>query len=104
MKFFGKIGYAITNETNPGIWDSEIIEREYYGDVDKFSNFRKSSDSTNDDTEFKNTISIIADPFAYENFQFMAYIEWMGVKWKISQIDVDRPRLTISLGGIYNGA
>ena len=34
-KWFGKIGYAVTNETEtePGLWDDTILEREYYGDM-----------------------------------------------------------------------
>lgn len=104
MKYFGKIGYSITAETVPGVWEPTIIEKEYFGDVLKFSNRRLSSDKVNDDVEITNVISIIADPYAYENFQFMSYVEWMGVKWKISSIEVDRPRLEINLGGLYNGS
>ncbi len=103
MKYFGEIGYAITEETVPGVWEPKIVKREYFGDVLKFANRRGTPDEVNDDTEVTNTISIVADPFAYENFQFMAYVTWMGTKWKISRIDVDLPRLNISLGGIYNG-
>lgn len=102
MKFFGKIGYSITEETVPGVWEERIEERDYYGDVLKFTNRRVSAEKLNDNVEISNQISILADPYAYENFQFMAYVEWNGTKWKISTIDVDRPRLTISLGGIYN--
>lgn len=32
-KWFGKIGYAVTSETRPGIWEEVIVERNYYGDM-----------------------------------------------------------------------
>ena len=34
-KWFGKIGYAETVETAPGVWVEHIVEREYYGDLNK---------------------------------------------------------------------
>ena len=46
--------------------------------------------------------SIIADPFAYQNFHAMRYIEWMGAKWKITKVNVQSPRLILSVGGVYN--
>lgn len=32
-KFFGKIGYAVSKDVRPGVWDGEITEREYFGDL-----------------------------------------------------------------------
>ena len=50
-----------------------------------------------------NEISIVADPFANQNFHTMLYVEFMGTKWKITNVEVKRPRLTLTLGGVYNG-
>lgn len=101
-KFFGKIGYATTEETNPGVWKEIITEREYYGDLTK--NYRKleSSGQVNDNIGISNQISIISDPFARENFHSMRYVEYMGAKWKISSVEVQYPRLILSIGGLYN--
>jgi hypothetical protein len=33
----------------------------------------------------------------------MRYVEFMGTKWKITNIEVQYPRLTLSIGGEYNG-
>ena len=102
-KFFGEIGYALTSETKPGVWQEEIIEREYFGDVTR--NVRKLDDSghLNDDINISNEISIVSDPFANENFHSMRYVKFMGAKWKISSVEVKYPRLILTLGGIYNG-
>ena len=102
-KFCGKIGYADTVETTPGVWVEQIIERKYYGDVGR--NMRKldSSNSVNDSINVANEISIVSDPYAENHFYAMRYIEFQGAKWKITNVKVDRPRLTLTIGGLYNG-
>lgn len=102
-KWFGKIGYAVTAETEPGIWEEQIVERDYYGDMTSDHRKRQNSQGINDDLSLSNVISIIADPFAYENCSYMAYAEIMGAKWKISDIEVQYPRLILTIGGVYNG-
>lgn len=102
-KFYGKIGYAITTETAPGVWRPSIVEREYYGDVTRNLRRLESAQQVNDNINISNTISIVADPFAYENFYAMRYVEYMGAKWKVSSVEVQRPRLLLTLGGIWNG-
>lgn len=102
-KYFGKIGFAMLEETAPGVWTEQIIEREHYGDVTR--NRRKlQSDSgqLNDNINISNEISIVSDPFAYQNFHSMRYAEYMGVKWKVTDVEVQYPRLILTLGGIYN--
>ena len=101
-KFYGKVGYADTSETAPGVWTEVITEREYYGDVLRISRRLQSTDQLNDDIIIDNEFSIISDPFAQQNFHTMRYIEWMGVKWKITKVNVQSPRLILSVGGVYN--
>ena len=102
-KFFGKIGYAVPVETVPGVWEDRITEREYFGDLTRNIRRLKSTDQVNDDITISNEISIVADPFAYENFHSMLYVEFMNAKWKIESVDVQYPRLNLSIGGLYNG-
>lgn len=102
-KWFGKVGYAETEETEPGIWEEVITEREYYGDV--FNNRWKHQNSgdVNDDITISQTISIVADPFAYQHCSNIIYVEYMGSKWKVSDVEPMHPRLQLTLGGVYNG-
>lgn len=102
-KFYGTIGYGVTSEIRPGVWDETITERQYYGDVNRLSKRLQSSDKVIDNITIVNEISILADPFAYENFHAMKYVVYMGAKWKISSVEVKYPRLTIVTGGLYNG-
>lgn len=101
-KFYGVIGYAATVETEPGIWEDDICERPYYGDITRDTRRLQTSDKANDDITISNQLSIIADPFAYENFHSMRYVRFMGVKWKVTDVEVQYPRLILSLGGEYN--
>lgn len=102
-KWCGKIGFAEINETSPGIHTEEIIIRKYYGDVTRNSRRLQSSENLNDDINISNEISIVADPYAELNFHKMRYAEFMGAKWKITNVEHERPRLKLSVGGLYNG-
>ena len=102
-KFSGNIGFAKSVETEPGIWENQIIEHLYYGDITRNTSRYQSTDGLNDNINISNTISIVADPFARENFQHMIYVVFMGAKWKIINVDVQYPRLILSIGGLYNG-
>lgn len=102
-KFYGKIGYAELIETEPGIWEERITEREYSGDLIQNIRNLQSSNRINDDVDIANEISIVADPFAYQNFHNMRYVWFMGAKWKIRRVSDNRPRLILTVGGVYNG-
>ena len=102
-KYYGKIGYAETVETNPGVWTEQITERSDYGDMIRNTRRLQSAEQVNDNINIANDLSIIADPYAINNFHTMRYAEFMGAKWKISNVEVQYPRLILTLGGLYNG-
>ena len=102
-KYYGKIGYAETVETNPGVWTEQITERSYYGDMIRNTRRLQSAGQVNDNINIANDLSIIADPYGINNFHTMRYAEFMGAKWKISNVEVQYPRLILTLGGLYNG-
>jgi hypothetical protein len=101
-KYYGAIGFFATEETAPSVWQEHITERFYYGDVLQFNRSMVSSDKVNDDININNKISIVADPFAYENCSTMRYISWMGAKWKITNVEPLYPRMILTIGGLYN--
>lgn len=102
-KWFGKIGYGISKEIEPGIYDSDIIEREYYGDITSDRRRRQTSDSINDELVLSNVISILADPFVIQNYSNILYVEVMGSLWKVTEIEPQYPRFILTIGGVYNG-
>ena len=103
-KFYGPIGYSETVEIKPGVWKDQIIERNYTCEVIRNNTkWTESSDSTNDNLNVNHQFSILADPFAYQNFHSMKYIAFMGATWKITNVEVKYPRLILTVGGVYNG-
>lgn len=102
-KYYGKIGYAENLETTPGVWTDVITERSYVGDVLKNTKRWQANEHLNDDLVINNQISIVADAYAYNHFHNMKYVRWMGSIWKVTMVEVQRPRLLISIGGVYNG-
>lgn len=102
-RFAGKVGYEVLEETAPGVYRAPcIIERVYKGDVIRNRTTSEPGQWLNDDVNINNEISIIADGYAYEHLDAMKYVVWMGTKWKIKSVEVERPRLILSIGGVYN--
>ena len=102
-KFYGVIGFAETIETAPSVWSEKITTRSYYGDILRNSRRLESSGGTNDNINVANQLSIVADPYANQNFHAMRYVKFMGTAWKITNVEVQYPRLLLTIGGEYNG-
>ena len=102
-RWYGKVGYIETEEVEPGVWEEKEVTREYYGEFIKhYSKFKVSGD-VNDDRDISVELSIVADPYAELHFHSIRYAEFGGVKWKVNTVEPRRPRLILSLGGVYNG-
>ena len=107
-KYSGMIGFreTVESETEPGIWEPHIKDHHLYGDVLKnyvHNSFDAEFTTTNRTPQCNNTLSLVADPYAYENFHNIVYAEFMGTKWTVSNVEVQYPRLLLSLGGVYSG-
>lgn len=102
-KFYGKIGYGISTQTAPGVWEDVIVEQPYYGNVIRNSRGVREGDKVNNDLTVGNSISLVADAYANEHFFAIRYIEWAGALWVVGDVVVESPRLILRLGGIYNG-
>lgn len=104
-KFSGKLGFISTveSEDRPGVWETQKCEHACRGNIIRGTfNVRNSSD-INDNITLNNTLSIVADKFILDNYSRMAYVEMLGAKWKITSAELQHPRITLTIGGIYNG-
>lgn len=79
-----------------------MVERPYYGDVIRNTRRYEKGEHLNDNLNVDNRISILADAYANENFHNMKYVVWMGSKWKITNVDVERPRLILTISNVWN--
>ena len=102
-KFSGVVGYGETEEVRPGVFEEVITEYSYFGDVLRNARRLQDDNKVLDDIAVSNSISIVADEFANEHIYAMRYVKWQGVRWKVSEVVVERPRLILRLGGVYNG-
>lgn len=101
-KFCGKIGFENTKQTGVDIYEESIEEYEYFGDVIRNRGRIINGSEINSDVNISNQISIVADPFANTHFHSIRYVEWMGSKWRVTDVEVQYPRLVLSIGGLYN--
>ena len=105
-KFFGVVGYGVSAEDPPGsgVWKDQITEKLYYGDVDRNVSMQQMDpQGVNENILVSNTISVVADAYALENFANIKYVKWNEDLWTVTTVEVQRPRLILSLGSIYNG-
>lgn len=102
-KYYGEIGFVDTVETSPGVWEEQVTLRKYRGDM--IRNYRRleSSGQVNDNINISNEVSIVCDPYAINNFHSIRYLTYMGTNWTITSVEVEYPRLILTIGGIYNG-
>ena len=103
-RFRGPVGYATSEETSPGVWQEIITERSYFGDV--ISATRRldtPTETLNDDIVAEVSVAIVADAFAVENFTAMRYVHWNGANWRVTAVNIRRPRLILTIGGLWNG-
>lgn len=101
-KYYGSIGFVETVETAPDVWEEQITEHNYFGDILKVTKRWQGTSHLNDDLTISNRISIVSDPYANDNFQNIRFAEWLGTKWKVTSVEVAFPRLVLDLGGVYN--
>lgn len=101
-KWYGKIGFAETVETSLDVWTETIREYPYYGDI-LFNNRSLGNEyEINNSVSISNKISFVADPYAREKFHEIKYATFMGTKWRVTSIEVQYPRLIMTLGGVWN--
>ena len=100
-KWHGKIGFAEQVEYEPGKYEHVVTERPYFGDLIRNTRLIQNSGNAIDNININNQISIIADPYANQNLRSISYVEFMGDNWTVTNVDVQRPRLILTIGGLH---
>lgn len=105
MRYSGVVGYGESVEApaGSGVWKDNITEVSYFGDVVRNTRQTHSGEHLNNDLSVQNSISIVADAYANENFMYIRFVIWMGKPWHVTDVEVQSPRLLLRLGGVYNG-
>lgn len=105
MRFYGNVGYgeSVESPSDSGVWVMTITEIAYRGDVLRNTRKLENGDGLNQNIVVSNSITILADDHAVEHFFDIKYVVWEGVRWTVTNVEVQRPRLILSLGSVYNG-
>lgn len=102
-KFCGEVGFAETREDVKGVWTEHITPRTYFGDIVRNTKRSENGEGLNSNLNINNSISIVSDAYAQTHFFAIRYVKWQGVRWVVSSVEVQHPRLILSIGGVYNG-
>lgn len=102
-RFAGVVGFGHSVEQRPGVWKDIVTEKTYFGDIIRNSRQLREGEKLNNDLTVNNSVSIVADAYASENFFAIRYVEWAGGFWIVDDVTVQAPRLILRLGGVYNG-
>ncbi len=103
-RFSGRIGFYVTAETSPGIWEGTVQEKSYRGDTVKEFYNQPQGTELNPGLTLGTKFSIVADKFFLENLGVMRYVTYMGVRWSITKFEIQHPRIILTVGGEYNGS
>lgn len=102
-RFYGAVGYITEVETAVDVFENKPIEKMYKGELVRNSSSLENGVDINDDVRISNRISIVADSYANNHMHDIRYVKWRGTSWKVTTVDVEPPRLILTLGGVYNG-
>jgi hypothetical protein len=102
-RFYGRVGYGEQTEVSPGVFVDAIVERVYFGTEVRTSRALREGERLNQDLTVGNSISIVGNEYAWSHIQSIRYVEWAGQLWTVADVEVERPRLVLRLGEVYNG-
>lgn len=98
------VSYCMPKEIERGVWDDQVIQISYPADITRLnSRWSANTDSTNDNISLNSQISFVADAFANQHFVFIKHVNAYGAEWKVTNVEVQYPRIILTLGGVYNG-
>jgi len=100
-KWSGKIGFSKTIETAPSVYRETYEEKSYRGDFIKRS-LKWTGQKVNEDISINNQLSVLCNSYLTENMALIRYVTINNTKWKVTDITPDWPRVTLTLGGVFN--
>lgn len=100
-KYSGLVGYVTEEEISPGVWQPKNNSRKMRGDIIRQTSNNQNDMKVNNDTTLSHRVSLVGDAYAFSNYYDIKWIDIDGYRWKVSSVEVQRPRIIVSLGGPY---
>jgi hypothetical protein len=102
-KFRGNIGLNRGPvESDPGIFSQVIEDVEVTGEMLNLG-LGWQGVGMQDSLSAKHILSIIIPEEESVEFNEVVYVEWHSRRWNVTSIEYKRPRINLTLGGLYNG-
>lgn len=102
-RFTGLVGYVTQEEKVPGVWSQVETQRMMKGDVISQSSHSQNGDKLNSDITLNQRVSLLGDLYAFNNYYNLKWIKIHGRKWTVSSVEIQRPRIIVAVGGLWNG-
>jgi hypothetical protein len=102
-RFWGTIGLNKGFvETAPGVHAPNIVEVQVNGEMRNLG-ARVPNANQREGVSARHVLSIVDPDDSSVDFTEAVYVVWQNRKWAIVTIEYKRPRVELSLGGMYNG-
>lgn len=102
-KYAGLVGYVTQEQTAPSVWSPVEYPKRMKGDIIRQSSSTQNDDKINSDLTLNHRVSLIGDAYAFSSYFNIKWIEIDGRKWEVTSVEVQRPRIIVTLGGPWNG-
>lgn len=102
-RFAGLVGYVTQEETSPGIWSSVEKSVMMKGELIRQSSNNRDAGKVNSDITLNHRVSLMGDSYSFDNYYNIKWVMVDKVKWEVSSIEIQRPRLILAIGGLWNG-
>jgi len=102
-RFWGSIGISRGPvETAPGVFKQNIEEVSVTGEMRQL-HLRWPQAGMREGLSAKHVLSVVTPEDSVIDFTEVVYIVWQSRKWSVTSIQYKRPRVELTLGGLYNG-
>jgi hypothetical protein len=101
-KYAGLVGYVTQEETVPGVWspvDKTVVMK---GDIIRQSSSVQNDAKVNSDVTLNHRVSLLGDAYAFNNYFNLKWVTIGGRKLEVTSVELQRPRLIVTVGGLYN--
>jgi hypothetical protein len=102
-RFAGLVGYATQVEEAPGVWSPDETSKMMKGDIIRQSSTSQDNGKVNSDISLNHRVSLLGDAYAFNSYYAIKWIQIDGRKWEVTSVEIKRPRIIVTVGGLWNG-